>query len=150
MPDAAKVDFFVRKLLHSGDDRKARDAADERVFHRRANGLGEGQELPGRQRLVAEKDDAMRQPRTTQRRQVILAQRPGQVEPGDFRTQRAGQPGHGQCRGTHADNSASVRNGAAAPLPSKDASALASKPHSRSTDSVCSPSRGAGASLLTS
>ena len=39
-----------------------------------------------------------------------------------------------------------MRNGAAAPLPSKDASALASKPHSRSTDSVCSPSRGAGAS----
>lgn len=71
MPDAAKVDFFVRKLLHFGDDRKARDA----------NGLGEGQELPGRQLLVAQKDDTMRQPGTAQRRQVILAQRPGQVEP---------------------------------------------------------------------
>ena len=61
----------MRQLLDFDDDRKARNAVNERVFHRRANGLGEGQELFGLEVLVAQKDDAVIEPGATQRRQVL-------------------------------------------------------------------------------
>src|SRR5690349_15492313 len=88
MPHAAEVHLLVLELLHLDDLGKAGDAFHERVFDRLADPLRESHVLERRQRLVAEEDHQVLQPR----RANVLHRRVGhvaQVDVLDLRAERA-------------------------------------------------------------
>jgi len=80
---------FVLQLDDLGNHREAFDPGQQRIFRRLAEPLGEGEELFGRQLLVAEHYDEMVEQRLTHFLRRFGIEALGEVHAGELRSQRA-------------------------------------------------------------
>src|SRR5439155_21111164 len=74
-----------------GDERKAVDPLDERVFDRLAEAAGKIEEPGGRQILPAEEDHEVIEPGAPDRGDRIVIDLARQIDAGDFCTDRPGE-----------------------------------------------------------
>ena len=87
MPDATEVHRLVRELRHGDDLGVAVDSRYEGVLHRRADTAGGGEEPIAVERLAAEEDDEVREPRLTDLSDDVVLEVLGQVDTADLRAQ---------------------------------------------------------------
>jgi len=91
VPAATDVGLLLRLLPDFGDLRMAGHGLEEAVDVDLPEPLGEGDVLLGRQRLVAEEDDAVFVQRAAQFVDARLVERFGEIDAEDFGAQRAGR-----------------------------------------------------------
>ncbi len=89
VPDAAEIHRLVLALQHLDDLGMAGQPLDERILDRPAEGAGEGEELVGRQVLVAEEDHEMVEQRLPHRARGLRVEPAAEVEAGNLRPERA-------------------------------------------------------------
>ena len=90
MPEPAEIDPLVLELDDRGDQRKALDTLDERVFDDLAKTPGEGEKPLGQQLLAAEEDHQMVEPGAPDRGDRRLVEVRTKIDPGDLGPERAG------------------------------------------------------------
>jgi Family of unknown function (DUF6516) len=81
---------LVLELDDRGDQREALDPLDERVLDDLAEVPGEGEKPLGRQLLGAEEDHQMIEPGAPDRRDRVVVEILGKIDPGDVGPERAG------------------------------------------------------------
>ena len=84
VPDPTEVHRLVRELRDRDDLGVAVEALDERVLHRLADAVREGEELVGPEDLVAEEDDEVVQPRASDLGDDRVVELGREVDPGDL------------------------------------------------------------------
>src|SRR5438874_592816 len=128
MPDAAEVHALVLELLHFDDLREPGNALHERILDRPADALRKGHVLRGRERLVAEEDDEVLEPRRADLAHLPVAEL-AQINAADFGAERAGnalylEPSHAPFCIRCVCSSPTSRSGGATPALSARCAAL--------------------------
>src|SRR6185503_12573907 len=91
VPQPAEIDLLVLELDHRRDLRKALETLHERIFDRLAEAACEFEKLRGRQRLLAEENDKVLEPRGANGRDGLVAEVVSKVDAEDLRPKRAGK-----------------------------------------------------------
>ena len=105
VPQPAEIDLLVLELDHRRDLRKALEPLHERIFDRLAEAAREREELRGLERLVAEEDDEVFEPGGADRRDRLVAHVSAEIDPENFRAERAGERTDVERVGCHGGNS---------------------------------------------
>ena len=90
VPEPAEIDPLVLELDDRGDQRKALDTLDERVFDDLTKTPGEGEKPLGQQVLAAKEDYQMVEPGAPDRGDRRVVEVCAKIDPGDLGPERAG------------------------------------------------------------